>query len=109
MLMKILAVVLLLVLVATFVLALFWPSKSRRFQEAVKKVTAQAANKLRGSGKVGDQTAGTIEKASRATQEAAHGGRRAHDAIFDSEAGRAEEDMLTDRYGDQAERGDEGT
>ena len=107
--MKILAVLLLIVLVATFVLALFSPGKSRRFQEAVKKVTTHAANRVRSNGKVGDHTAGTIEKASRATQEAAHGGRRAHDALFNSEEGSAQEELLKDRYGHRAERGDEGT
>jgi hypothetical protein len=106
--MKILAVVLVLVLIATFVLALFWPGKSRRFQEAIKKMTAQAVRRLRGSGKVGDQTAGTVEKASRATQEAAHGGRRAHDEFFGSDEGRAQEEVLNHRYGDGGERGDEG-
>jgi hypothetical protein len=107
MLMKILALVPLVLLVAIFVLALFWPAKSRRLQETVKKVTADAATRLRGSGTVGNQTAGTIEKASRATQEAAHSGRRAHDALFDSNQGQAQEEVLEDRYGDRAERGDE--
>lgn len=106
--MRLLIAVVLIGLAVIFIVSFFRPRASRRFQEKVKGYTDRLTDKARHrAGKSGEATAKMFEKASSATQSVEHAGRKAHDKVFRSSEGAAQERTLEARYGEDAERGDE--
>ncbi|MGH3098153.1 MAG: hypothetical protein ACRDMV_19395 [Streptosporangiales bacterium] len=107
--MRALIAIVLVGLAVIFIVSFFRPRASRRFQEKVKGYTDRLSDKARHrAGRGGDVTAEMFEKVSRATQSVEHAGRKAHDKVFRSSEGAAQERTLEERYGENAERGDEG-
>lgn len=106
--MRILLVVVLAGMAVIFVVSFVRPRASRKVQETVKLYTGRLSERARRrASKTGDATAQTFEKAGRATQSVGHAGRRAHDTVFRSSAGAAQERYLRRRHGEGAERGEE--
>lgn len=106
--MRVLIGLVLIGLAVIFVVSFVRPRASRKVQEKVKGYTDGLSEKASNrAGKPGDTTAEAFEKAGRATQSVEHAGRVAHDKVFRSSTGAAEERKLERRYGEGAERGDE--
>lgn len=104
--MRIIAVLILITLAVLFVVSFFRPARSRRIQEWIKHLTERYADKASDKGgDAGDKAADWIEKISRASQSVEHGGRRAHDVVFRSNAGAEQERKLQREHGAGAERG----
>lgn len=82
----VLALVLVVVCVVLFIAGAVSPSRSRRMQDAVDRVSLNGEEKGdRRAGKLGDATETALRKSRAAADASAHKGRKLHDRIFQDE------------------------